>query len=59
MRKQRDTFEMKGQDKTPKEELNEMDTGIFPDKELKIIVLKMFTELEEEWMSSVRTSTKS
>lgn len=30
----------------------------FPDKEFKLMVIKMLTELEEEWMNTVRSSTK-
>ena len=42
---------MKDQDKTSEKELNEMDIGNLPDKELKIMVIKMlikFRRMDEQ-----------
>ena len=38
-------FQMKEQDKTPEEELNEMEMRNLPDKEFKVKIIKMLSEL--------------
>lgn len=48
---------MKEQDKNQIKELNEMDISNLPDKEFKIVVIKILIGFEE-WMNSVRTSRK-
>ena len=40
---------MKDQDKTSKKDRNEMDISDLPNKELKIMVLKMIFELRIVW----------
>ena len=45
MRSQRNRFQMKEQDKTPEEELNGVEVSNLPDKEFKVMVIKMLTEL--------------
>ena len=39
-------------------ELNKTEIRNLPDKEFKIVVIKMLTNSREEWINSVRTSTK-
>ena len=41
MKKQRNVFQAKKQDKTPETDLNEMEISDFPDKEFKIMVIKV------------------
>ena len=36
---------MKGQDKTPEKKLNEVETGNLPEKEFRIMIVKMIQEL--------------
>ena len=37
--------QMKGQDKTPEKQLNEVEIGNFPEKEFRIMVVKMIQDL--------------
>lgn len=45
MKKQRTTFQMKEQGKTPGNDLNEREIRNLPDKELKLIITKTLTDL--------------
>ena len=45
MRQQKNIFQSKEQDKTPKEELSEVETGNLPNKEFKVMIIKMTKEL--------------
>ena len=47
MRKQKVVSQMKGQDKTPGKQLNEVEIGNLPEKELKIMIVKMIQDLQE------------
>ena len=47
MRIQRDILQMKVQDKISEKELNETEISNMPDKEFKIMVIKMLTEHEK------------
>ena len=40
---------MKEQDKTPEKQLNEMEIINFPEKELRIMIVKMKQDLGKEW----------
>lgn len=42
---QKNIFQIKGQDKTPRKDPNKMEVSNIPDKDFKIIVIKMLTEL--------------
>ena len=46
---------MKEQDKTPEEELSEEGTANPPEKEFKVIIVKMFKYSREDWMNRVRS----
>ena len=46
MRQQRNMFQMKEQDKIPKEKLSEEETGNLPEKEFTIMIVKMTEEFE-------------
>ena len=41
MKWQRNTFQMKQQVKTPEDELSEMELGNLPEKEFRVVVVKM------------------
>ena len=41
VKKQRVLFQIKGQDKTPKTQLNEMEIGNLPENEFRIMIVKM------------------
>ena len=45
MRKQKVVSQMKGQDKTPEKQLNEVEIGNLPEKELRIMIMKMIQDL--------------
>ena len=46
MRQQRNMFQMKEQDKIPGEGLNEVEISDLPNKEIKVMTIKMIKELE-------------
>ena len=41
---------MKGQDKTPENQLNEVEIGNLPEKEFRIMILKMIQDLKKKRM---------
>ena len=41
MKKQKVMFQMKEQDKTPENQLNEVEIGSLPEKEFRITIVKM------------------
>ena len=45
MKKQKGTYQMKGQDKTPEKRLYEVEMGNFPEKEFRIMIVKMTQDL--------------
>ena len=45
MRKQRNTQQMKEQGKNPPEQTNEKEIGSLPEKELRVMILKMIQNL--------------
>ena len=47
MRKQKVVSQMKGQDKTPEKQLNEVEIGNLPEKEFKIMIVKMIQGLRK------------
>ena len=57
IKRQRNTFQIKEQDKTSEKEQQESVMINLPNKEFKVIIIKMLTD-SEEGVSSVRMSTK-
>ena len=53
MKKQKVTSQMKGQDKTPEKQLNEAEIGNFPEKEFRIMIVKMIQDLGK-WMEKMQ-----
>ena len=45
MKRQRVMYQMKEQDKTPEKQLNEVERGNLPEKEFRIMILKMIQDL--------------
>ena len=51
---------MKGQDKTPENQLNEVEIGNLPEKEFRIMILKMTQDLKKkEWRRCKRCLPKT
>ena len=45
MKRQRTMYQMKEQDKPPEKQLNEVETGNLPEKEFRIMIVKMIQDL--------------
>ena len=45
MKRQRTLYQIKEQDKTPEKQLNEVEIGNLPEKEFRIIIVKMIQDL--------------
>ena len=45
MKKQKVMFQMKGQDKIPENQLNNVETGNLPEREFRIMIVKMIQDL--------------
>lgn len=59
MNRARNTFQMKEQHETSEKELHKMELSKLSHKEFNVIVIKSLTVIREEWMNTVRTSTKT
>ena len=53
MRKQKVVSQMKGQDKTPEKQLNEVEIGKLPEKEFKIMIVKMIQGLRKRMEANI------
>ena len=53
MKKQKVMSQMKGQDKIPEKQLNEVETGNFPEKEFRIMILKMIQDLKNRMEAKI------
>ena len=49
---------MKEQDKTPEKQLNEVEIGNPPEKEFRIMIVKMIRTSEKEWRQRSRRCKK-
>ena len=49
---------MKEEDKTPGKQLNEVEIGNLPEKEFRIMIVKMIQTLEKEWRQRSRRCKK-
>lgn len=52
-------FQTKEQDKTPEEELSEVEVSNLPNKEFKVMIIKLFHELRRKVEEHKRSLTKS
>ena len=49
---------MKEQDKTAEKQLNEVEIGNLPEKEFRIMIVKMIQDLRKEWRQRSRRCKK-
>ena len=54
MKRQRAMYQMKEQDKTPEEQLNEMDIGNLPETEFRITIVKMIQDLGKRMKAKIK-----
>ena len=53
MKRQRAMYQMKEQDKTPEKQLNEVEIGNLPEKEFRIMRVKMIQDLEKRMEANI------
>ena len=58
MKKQKVMFQMKGQDKTPGKQLNDMETGNLPEKKFRMMMMKMIQDLGKTMKNMQEMFTK-
>ena len=58
MKRQRTMYQMKEQDKTPEKQRNKVDIGNLPEKEFRIMIVKISKTLEKEWRQGSRRMDK-
>ena len=58
-KRQRNMFQMKEQDKTQEEELSEVEISYLHDKEVKVMIMKMLSELGRRMNDHVEKLIKS
>ena len=58
MKKQKVMSQIKGQDKTPEKQLNEVEIGNLPEKEFRIMIVKMIQDLGERMEKMQEIFTK-
>ena len=51
-------FQMKEQDKTSEKDLNEIEMNNLPEEEIKMMVIKMLTELRRTWKTQTDNCNK-
>ena len=54
MKRQRTMYQMKEQDKTPEKQLNEMEIGNLPEKEFRIMIVKMSQDLRKRMEAKIK-----
>ena len=59
MRRERNTQQMKEQGKNPSDQTNEEEIGILPEKEFKVMIVKMTQILEKEWRKYKKRLTRT
>ena len=58
MRQQRNMFQMKEKEKTLEEELRNVEIGSLPEKEFRVMIIKMVKELRRRMNSQREKNTK-
>ena len=58
MKRQRAMYQMKEQDKTPEKQLTEVEIGNIPEKEFRIMTVKMIQDLGKKWRQRLRRCKK-
>jgi len=59
MRRQRNMSQIKNRTKITAQELNEMEINNMPDKEFKVVVIKILQDLRRGWRISMRPLKKT
>ena len=59
MKRQRATYQMKEQDKPPEKQLNEVEIGTFPEKEFRIMIVKMIQDLRKRMEAKIEKMQRS
>ena len=54
MKRQRAMYQMKEQDKTPGNQLNEVEIGNLPEKEIRIMIVKMIQGLRKRMEAKIK-----
>ena len=54
MKRQRTMYHMKEQDKTPEKKLNEVEIGNLPEKELRIMIVKVIENLGKRMEAKIQ-----
>ena len=54
MKRQRAIYQMKEQDKPPEKQLNEVETGNLPEKEFRIMIVKMIQDLGKRMEAKIK-----
>ena len=58
MKRQRAMYQMKEQDNTPEKQLNEVETGNLPEKEFRIMIVKMIQDLRKRMEAKIEKMQK-
>ena len=53
MKRRRAMYQMREQDKTPEKQLNEMEIGNLPEKEFRIMIVKMIQDLGKRMEANI------
>ena len=53
MKKQKIMSQMKGQDKSPEKQLNKVEIGNLPEKEFRIMIVKMIQDLRKRMQAKI------
>ena len=54
MKRQRAVYQMKEQDKTPEKQLNEVEIGNLPEREFRIMIVKMIQDLRKRMEAKIK-----
>ena len=54
MKRQRAMYQMKEQDKTPEKQLNEVEIGKLPEKEFRILIVKLIQDLGKRMEANIK-----
>ena len=54
MERQRTMYQMKEQDRTPEKQLNEVEIGNLPEKEFRIMIVKMIQDLRKRMEAKIK-----
>ena len=54
MKRKRAMYQMKKQDKTPEKQLNEVEIGKLPEKEFRIMIVKMIQDLGKRMEAKIK-----